>query len=375
MAADRGGLATVGAAFLAAAWKYWAEVFPTMCRESGHWRTRAQEIPDPELRRLAIDTQRIKRGNIEGSVAFAAFAPASLRSAVVRAQVAFQSIYDYVDTLSEQAVDRPIPTARQLHQALLAPLEPCATHAPYYALYPHDRDGHYLVEMVDTCRSTLLSLPSFGAIAPVARRMTERIVSYQTLNLSERQGGQHELMLWAKEHTPPGTDMRWWETAASAGSSLGLFALMAAAAEPNLAHDTALAIERAYWPWIGALHSLLDSLVDATEDEQAEQRNLLHYYASSDEAVERMETLAEHSLAAIRPLPQTMSHRLVIAAMAAYYISSGGSVSPDEQQISLAVRDALGGLACAASVVFRLRRTASRPFRRHRCPRTRRREC
>ena len=37
------------------------------------------------------------------------------------------------------------------------------------------------------------------------------------------------------------------------------------------------AIEGAYFPWICALHSLLDRLVDVAEDERAGQRNLLSY--------------------------------------------------------------------------------------------------
>ena len=37
-------------------------------------------------------------------------------------------------------------------------------------------------------------------------------------------------------------------------------------------------IDRAYFPWIGALHTLLDSLVDRHEDRESGRPSLLSYY-------------------------------------------------------------------------------------------------
>ncbi|MGD1058885.1 MAG: DUF2600 family protein, partial [Solirubrobacteraceae bacterium] len=79
---------------------------------------------------------------------------------------------------------------------------------------------------------------------------------------------------------------------ASAGSSLGLFALIAAAAHPSLPPADASAIEDAYWPWIGALHSLLDSLIDKADDTAVAQQSLLDYYTTPQEAAARMQILA-----------------------------------------------------------------------------------
>ena len=87
--------------FSAAARRYWLGVFPHVRREVSRWRERAAEIPDSALRRLALQAQG-KQGNVEGAAAFAAFAPRSERAALVRAVVAFQSAFDYLDVLAEQ---------------------------------------------------------------------------------------------------------------------------------------------------------------------------------------------------------------------------------------------------------------------------------
>jgi tetraprenyl-beta-curcumene synthase len=354
----------LAAAFLRAARRYWLSVFPRIWRETRHWRERAQRIADPALCALALEAHCGKRGNVEGSAAFAAFVPRTHRASVVRAQVAFQSIYDYADTLAEQDNDDPLANSRQLHQALLVAIDPSATHPRYYAHDAHHSDdAGYLEEIVDACRFSLANLPSRPPISAPARRITERIVAYQSLNLRESQGGHRHLEQWARRETPPGTGLRWWETAASAGSSLGLFALIAAAARPQLTAAEAMAIEGAYWPWIGALHSLLDSLVDEPEDTAAGQRSLLHYYASREEAAARLQLLAAEARRALGSLPNAREHTLILAGMATHYLSAPEASSPAWLLASRGVLETLGAIAKPSMLVMRARRTAGRMAR------------
>jgi tetraprenyl-beta-curcumene synthase len=360
--AGRKALATY---FLRAARRYWLSVFPCIRRETRHWRERAEAIPDPVLRRLALEAQRIKQGNIEGSAAFAAFAPAAHRGEVVRAQVAFQSAYDYADTLSEQPSGNPLSNGRQLHQALLAALDEKASQPDYYARNPRHGDAGYLEEIVDACRCALSGLPSRASIARPAHRLATRIVAYQSLNLSEPQGGHRHLKRWAVRETPLGTGLKWWETAASAGSSLGLFALIAAAARPALQPAEAVAIERAYWPWVGALHSLLDSLVDKPEDAAVAQRCLLDYYATPQEAAARVQILAREALRTVRSLPKPHEHVLILAGMASFYLTAPEASSPTARLVSERVIETLGPVVRPSMAVFGARRTASRLPRRH----------
>jgi tetraprenyl-beta-curcumene synthase len=359
------GRKTLATNFLRAARRYWLNVFPCIRRETRHWRERAEAIPDPVLRRLALEAQRIKRGNIEGSAAFAAFAPAAHRDEVVRAQVAFQSAYDYADTLSEQPSGDPVINGRQLHQALLAALDDAAGQPDYYARNPRRGDAGYLAEIVDVCRCALGGLPSRPSITLPAHRLANRIVAYQSLNLSEPHGGHCLLKRWALRETPLGTGLRWWETAASAGSSLGLFALIAAAARPALQPSQAIAIERAYWPWVGALHSLLDSLIDEPEDAAVAQRSLLDYYASPQEAATRVQVLAREALRTVRSLPNAHEHVLILAGMASFYLTAPEASSPTARLVSEKVIETLGPVIRPSMAVFGARRTASRIPRRH----------
>jgi tetraprenyl-beta-curcumene synthase len=366
--------AQLGAAFAGAARRYWLTVFPRVNRELSHWRDRAREIGDPVLRQLALDAQR-KRGNMEGAAAFATFAPHQRRATVVRALVAFQSAYNYLDLLAEQPRAEPIAGARALHEALLhaldptrsvatdslsTPLDPAARQPDYYAHYPQRDDNGYLAELVDTCRTALAKLPSYPAVADAARRAAERVIEFQTLNLSESQGDHDAFARWAHTETPGGTELRWWETAAAGGSSLGIYALIAAASDPLLDPDEIDAIGSAYFPWIGALHSLLDHLVDRTEDAAVGQRSLIDYYTSPEEAAVRMRVLAERAVRAAGALPRGDRHSIVLAGMAGYYLSDPQASTPEILPIAQNVREAIGALATPTLLVFKARRFAGR---------------
>jgi tetraprenyl-beta-curcumene synthase len=345
-------------AYARAAINYWMDVFPRIQDERRHWRCRAELIPDPVLRSLALNAQRVKQTNVEGSAAFAAFTPPEHLLAVVRAQVAFQSIYDYADTLAEQPNERPVANGRQLHQALSAALDPRASILDdYYANQQRRDDGGYLQEIVRVCNGTLETLPSYDAVAAAAGALGERIVCYQSLNLTEQQGGQGRLARWARLATPRGGDLRWWETAASAGSSLGVFALIAAAARPELASTEAGEIKDAYWPWIGALHSLLDSVVDEAEDAAAGQRSLLDRYSSPNEAAARLAFLARESMRSVRGLTNSHQHSIVVTGMVGSYLSSG-SHSQRGRLVSRAVLAEMDGLIRPTMLIFRCREIA-----------------
>ncbi len=355
------GRLAAGITFTTAAWSYWLSVFPRVRRELRHWQRRASTIPDSPLRQIALAVQHTKRGNIEGSAAFAAFAPRPHRPAVVRAQLAFQAIYDYVDTLAEQPHANPIRNARQLHRALPAALNLASSPTDYYRHHVHRDDGGYLQAITNACRVALGTLPSYPAVAQPARRLSERIVHYQSLNLTQAQGSYHALARWASHETPPETGLRWWETAASAGSSLGIFALITTAAHTTVRRHEAVAIERAYFPWIGSLHSLLDNLIDLPEDAATEQHNLIEHYRSPYETAVRLRALAAESARRARALPRGLQHAVILAGMASHYLSAHEAQLPHARLARSSVLDAIGGLVGPTMLVLHLRRAAYTP--------------
>jgi tetraprenyl-beta-curcumene synthase len=346
--------------FAGAASRYWLGVFPLVGRERRHWHERARQIPDPALRRLALITQRTERGNLEGAAAFAVLAPHDHRARVVRAVVAFQATYDYIDTLAEQPSADPVANGHQLHLALVTALDPDCDHPDYYEHAAGDRDDGYMRNLIDTCRSAFGALPSHASVAEAALRSARRMVAYQSLNHTPKADARATLARWATGLTPEGTGLSWWETAAGAASSLTVFALIAAAAQPILVAGEVASTESAYFPWIGALHVLLDSLIDRSADIEAGHHCLIDHYSSTEEAAARMSIIAARATRAAELLPKGIEHATILAAMTSFYLSAPAASTPGTVFVTRRVLEKMGALAPPAMAVLRARRAVER---------------
>lgn len=345
------------ARFARASWLYWTCVFPLVCRQVRGWRADAEAIPDPVLRKIALDALA-KRGNLEGAAAYATFAPSPHRAAAVKAAVAFQAAYNFLDLLVEQRCADPVRNGASLHEALSVALTPGAAHGDYYAYCGCSEDGGYLARLADACRDALVCLPSVELIWEATRRTARRVIVFQSLNLGEDNGDHLMFAQWAAAATPEGSGLRWWETGASAGSSLCVHVLIAAAARRDLTATAVSALEQAYFPWIGALHSLLDNLIDIAEDARTGQRNLIACYASVDETAERMAALAAKAQEVAGDLEDGLSHTLVVAAMTGMYLSVSEAFEPAILPVRERILDALGLLARLTLLVFAARHGA-----------------
>jgi tetraprenyl-beta-curcumene synthase len=296
---------------------------------------------------------------MEGAAAFATFVPRRARGSVIRALVAFQAIYNYADLLAEQPSEDPVGNAREVHRALLIALDPSGESS---MRDPHSAaggrvDGDFLAEMIAACETASWQLPSYGTVADAVCRAAERIVAFQSLSL----GRQGELESWAESQNTGSmkTGLAWWEVAAAAGSSLSVHALLAAAASPELTGHDVATIDAAYFPCIGALHSLLDSLVDEQEDAATGQLRLLDCYPSRPQATAGLRRLAAHALKAARELPSGADHALLVTAMACSYLAAPeASSSAAADDVARNVRASLGPLARPMLLVFKLRRLA-----------------
>lgn len=322
------------------------------------WRRRAGVIPDSRLRGVALSVQRSKSSNVEGAAAFAAFAHCAHGRLVVRAQVCFQAIYDYADSLAESQQALPALNARQLHLALLSAVDRSHGGVDHYAHSDSCEDGGYVQALVGSCMSAIETLPSRSAITAQTVCFAQRIVAYQTLNLGAHQGSQRGLARWSARSIPAGSGLRWWEVAASAGSSLGIFALIALASHRPLESAEASAVQEAYFPWIGSLHSLLDSLVDRAQDAAEGQANLLAHYSAPNEARERIEAIARQAARHASSLPRASWHTVVLGGMVGSYLSSPQACAPGAGAVVDRVIAAVAGAAPAAMLVFRARRLA-----------------
>jgi len=338
----------LAAAFGHAAAHYWLDIFP-----------RVRRIPDPELRSLTLEAQRNETAKAEGAGAFAILAPRTSRAMLVRAQVAFATLFDYLDALAEQPSDDPIAGNRQLHQAMLVALRQDAPHIDYYARQRSKDDGGYLRELVEGWGGAFGALRSYQTAAPLARDLAEQIVRYQSLNLSERNGGHAHLADWARSESPPDSKLYWWEHAAGSSYVLGMLALMAAAAQPSLTADEVAATCAAYTLWVEAVITLLDSAVDEAEDAAAGQRSLVSYYASPEEAATRLRMIATEAVRALSALPNASRHLVIFAGLLGNYLTPPPP-TPMGRAISAPVLETVGSLAKPTALVFRISRAAKR---------------
>jgi tetraprenyl-beta-curcumene synthase len=346
------------AQFVEAAGRYWLGVFPLLERELRIWRSRATRIGDPRLREVALDAQRSKRRGVEGAVAFAAFAPRAHRSSSVVALSCYQLIFDYLDCVAEQPSADPIANGRQLNQALLATLEPDHRECDYFALTGWRDDGGYLEQLIQTCRAALAQLPSYRTLLPVLRSAAGRVAVYQTLNHGDADGSHAAFSAWARAELRSDTGLRWWESGAAAGTSLAVLALIGAAADPAMGSADAAAVRDAYHPWMCALHTLLDALLDRQEDRVLGHRNLLDYYSSADELADRIDVIAAEAHRQLKPLRNSASHTMILAAMASLYLAQDQSASA--RLVGERVRAQMGSLAAPTMLVMQIRGLASR---------------
>jgi tetraprenyl-beta-curcumene synthase len=351
----------LAADFVCTARRYWLSVFPRVAREVWRRRALASRIPDPVLRRHALEALEHKRGNLDGAAVFATLVTGARRTPVIQALVAAQAICDYLDVLAEQPTLDPIANGEHLHRALIVATTPGEKHCDYYCYHDRSDDGGYLQALVESVREALTGLPLLSLIAEPMRRAAERISAYQAYNHGDTSGSYELFERWAVAETRSTTGLYWWETGAGAGSTLTLFVLIAAAADPGLTPSDVQMIEHAYFPWIGALHSLLDSLVDHDEDLAAGERGLIDCYPSHVEAATRMHMIAAEAMRRAGELPDGRRHELIVAAMTSFYICEiRRSTGPLAQFVAPLVLEAFGGLAIPTMAVLRMRRTLMR---------------
>jgi tetraprenyl-beta-curcumene synthase len=273
--------------------------------------------------------------------------------------VTFQAAYDFADTIAEQPADNPIANGRQLHRSLLDALNPIGEHPDYYEHSRLRDDGGYLNALADSCRISFQEMPSHALVHDGATCAASKIATYQSLNHGGSEA-RDKLARWAKQETPQDADLRWWETSAACASSLTALALLSAAANPNLSSRDVRAIEDAYHPWIGALHTLLDSLVDWNEDEHRGQPSLLDHYGSGSELEQRLQIFARRSRQAVRTLPNAARHETVLVAMASVYLTTPYASSTRVTGVSERVLDEIGDLVRPTLLVLRARRRTLR---------------
>jgi tetraprenyl-beta-curcumene synthase len=319
---DRQLTARAGFALALANARYWTTVAPITRAQLRHWEQRAQAIPDPVLKALALEKLREEHFNAEVASTLATLAPRAHRAGVVEAVVALEVMYDYLDGLTEQPVPDPLCSGHQLFQAFTSAVSTDPKLGQdYYRYHPGTEDGGYLQELSSTVKSALKNLPATAAIADAARASAARCAEAQIRVHAVPLLGSTQLEHWATRKAA-GTGLQWREFLAGAVASvLAVHALIAAAADPHTTPEQAAAIDAAYLS-ISALSTMLDSLVDYAEDASTGRPWYLQHYANRVHLAQPLAYVTRYATAQARTLPNAAHHIMTLVGVAAYYTSA-----------------------------------------------------
>ncbi len=262
------------------------EVLPRVDGELACWYRRAHEIPDLELRAQALHSLRDKRFHAEGGSVFAALAPAWME-VLVPLIVALQTISNYLDNLCDRGETRDGADFRRLHQAMLDAVDPGGGTADYYAFHPRSADGGYLAALVEACQRRVRLLPAYAAVRGQVKRFIALYNDLQVYKHLDPASREAALRRWFSRHRRSAPGLAWWEFAAAAGSTLGVFALLAAATDQGLGAAEVRSLAAAYFPWVCGLHILLDYFIDQAEDRSWGDLNFVAYYPTPTHAARR----------------------------------------------------------------------------------------
>jgi tetraprenyl-beta-curcumene synthase len=329
-------------------------------REIYTWRARALMIPDALIREDALSSIEHKRENADGAALFWIL-PRRRDLNLLRLLVAYQVIWDFLDSVNERGAFEGTTNGRQLHKALIEAVDPTTPISDYYRYHPWREDGGYLRALVETCRSGCAALPSYGRVRPLMVREARR-AQVQALNHDTDPCGRDEaLRSWAAQEFSDEQRLSWFELTSAASASLTVHAFLALAAQPSCTDTDVRRTCAAYFPWISGAATMLDSYVDQAEDDANGDHRYVAHYASGTVARDRVRDLVTRSTAEARRLSNGHRHAVIAACMVAMYLSKDGARTPAMRPSTAVLARAGGSLTRVLLPVLRLWRMSIGP--------------
>jgi hypothetical protein len=357
--------------------RFWVGVAPVARRELARWRELASRIEDGALRELALVKLRDEAFNAEVAATLATLAPRPRRAAVVKAVVALEVLFDYLDGRTEALFDEPPGSF------LRGGGEPPASRGHAHP-DPHDAfeegrrlsasltavisgkapdlggaDSEYLGALSSYAHEHASALPGFAGVMPAALAAASRCADAQLRLHAGATLGDGQLVLWAQEACK-GSGLGWREyVGGSASSVLAMHALIATAARGPVSEAEAQALDAAYLT-IGAVITTLDSLVDASEDREAQQTGYIRLYEGRAEIQQRLLALIGEALLRAGHAPDSAYHAMTLAGVAAYYTTHPHAADTENREVAGAVRARLAPAIWPALLVLATWRAAKR---------------
>lgn len=326
---------------------------PAVAGEVRAWRALARTIPDGPIRHDALSALARKRGHTDGAALFCILTRRH-DLGLLRLLVAYELLWDFLDSVNEHGAERGQTNGRQLHLALIEALDHALPISDYYRYHPWREDGGYLKALVAACRYESARLPSYKAVRSLLAREAWRA---QVLGINHELDPvvrDWTLRRWASQEWPDLVDTHWWELTGAASASLTVHALLALAAKRQVDAKEIHRVYRAYGPWISAATTMLDSYVDQAEDAQNGDHSYVAHYPTGDAALRRVGELVRRATHEASLLPDAERHHLIVAAMSAMYLSKDSARTPEMRKQTSALIQAGGPLARVLLPVLRL---------------------
>jgi tetraprenyl-beta-curcumene synthase len=359
--ADRRLLARAGLALALANLRYWTTIAPEVRSQLACWRARAMKIDDRELRTFALHTLHREGFAAEVAATLATLTPREHRTTAVRGIVALEVMYDYLDGLTEQPSPGPLANGRQLFKAFTDALDPAGQlEDDYFSFHPcGSDDGGYLKELAATVQASLACLPAAAALAPTMACAAARCVEAEVLSHAATLTDTSQVERWARQRAN-GSGLGWREYLAGAASSvLTVHALIALAGDENATAEHAVPLDDVYLA-LGALSTMLDSVVDYEQDATDGTLTYIRHYDNSSMLAERLVDVARQAAARARDAPASAHHLMTIAGIAAYYTSAPSASDELAWPVTSRIRTELRPLITPTLAVMRAWRLAKR---------------
>jgi tetraprenyl-beta-curcumene synthase len=332
---------------------------PAVSGEIGAWTALARTIPDAPIREDALSSIKSKRGHADGAALFWIL-PRRRDLNLLRLLVAYQTIWDFLDTVNERGAAAGAGTGNglQLHAALVDALDPTAPISDYYRHHPWRDDGGYLRTLVETCRRACAGLPSYGRVKPLVVREARRAQVLALNHDTDPCDRDEALRVWAGREFAADRSASWFELSGAASASLTIHAFLALAARPACSETEIRRTCSAYFPWISGVATMLDSYVDQAEDELNGDHRYVGHYASTSAAGERLRALVARSTSEARRLRNGHRHAVITSCMIAMYLSKDSARTPEMRASTASLVRAGGSLTRLLLPILRIWRIA-----------------
>ena len=296
-------------------------VLPRVHHELDQWKKRAEQIPDPELRKQALDSIESKTFHCEGGAIYGLLAGSEIDKSI-KFVAAYQTISDYLDNLCDRSTSLDPADFSALHESMVEALSPeiVATNN-YYRFREEQDDGGYLRALVETCQSVIRELSNQEEVQPALLELCHYYCDLQVHKHVTEDDRVPRLKSWFDQHKDQLPDMTWNEFSACAGSTLGIFCLVSYSLGDMIPKGGTALIKEGYFPWVQGLHIMLDYFIDQEEDRVGGDLNFCFYYKDNDELARRVAHFIKEADKSVEGLPHSSFHRLINRGLLGIYLA------------------------------------------------------